>query len=225
MKTVYEELFELCFLNTPDEKKEKSEEEPSTWLEKLRGRFIACQVNQMIQHSEQKNLIGVKSQDVYLEDPSSSTSTSSRVQQTRLIPALEKRFLNRVDSIWKYYSQLITETDITSQPCKNEQEPEWKVLLHDCNSLRLNERIISEMTSQISFGLLDHFKILIESLDIVCTLLKDFKFEFQLSFDTSLCTSIEKRSKTMACKIEYLKQSLLRETYSPESVLALTKIR
>jgi hypothetical protein len=63
------------------------------------------------------------------------------------------------------------------------------------------------------------------NIRIISELLTHLKFSHQLTYDKRLCQSIELRCHTMAKKVEIIKLSLMRETYSPDAVVALKKIR
>ena len=213
VSTIYEELFDLLFYD------EESESPP----EDLREQFVACQATDLLQLTPKTNLLGLTPRDI-LHEPTTTTNSQSSSFQRSLTLNLEKRFLRRVDHIFDHFRNLLQAAEHDEVLTKS-GEPLWKIILHEHNSLQSLEKGISEMSSLAISGLLDHSKILVQSLGVACQILLVFKFEFQLSFDTSLCDSLEKRCQTMSRKLELLKQSFLRETYSPDCVLALTNIR
>nr|GMD50222.1 AUGMIN subunit 4-like [Ipomoea batatas] len=81
------------------------------------------------------------------------------------------------------------------------------------------------MAYNLTYNLSFKFKVLEQILGVLIKLVKDIKLKHQHKYDELQKTWLSKRCDTMSAKLRVLEHILLLETYTPDTIPALHKIR
>eukprot|EP01102_Stenamoeba_stenopodia_P001620 TRINITY_DN1145_c0_g1_i1.p2 TRINITY_DN1145_c0_g1~~TRINITY_DN1145_c0_g1_i1.p2 ORF type:complete len:210 (-),score=63.16 TRINITY_DN1145_c0_g1_i1:62-691(-) len=141
--------------------------------------------------------------------------------QQFVLPELEDRLRKKSESIADFYDPTHNESKIAFTKSSLLHGVISKKKVKQERELRL--LALDKANTERAFW--EYFKLLAKTLDLTVEMLREYRIKQQYECDQIACKWLQERCKTMVLKLRVLKNQFLCDTYTPETVSALKKVK
>jgi len=155
---------------------------------------------------------------------SSIFSQQVKVLQPLLVQELEQRLYQKCEALASFFDPQKQEKG-SSEFLKIKSLSLHSVVAKQKAQLEKEEEHLQILKSSLDTSFSEYYKVMRKSLEKLCELLQEQKLKHQFEYDELLGKWLSTRFDTMLLKLNVLKVQFLNETYTPQAVFALQKIR